>query len=393
MNHITDGVVRAAKIFLVVIAVLLPVESVLAVCTPGLATDSYIQHDLASSYCELCGVGPIRIRVSNPRSSDDLSDIVVTEDLRATGLTYVPGSTAFVGINVAAPAPFDPVVSGVNGSILTWTFPPAFVLQGQPGAGNQEEIEIRFQVRRNTGAGLNEEGLVSVNRNIEASVLFTPSCEPTIPYTDSDVDELPIRQPVPFVTKQGRNVDAGQGGYSDPVYGNENDDVMWRLRVENRGLANMQDLRLDDVMGTGNFDINYACPTTATALAVANNNGVAPGGSTCIAVAAGNSLPNFAVDDPFGNPGTDEPGAYVDAPANSQADIFLVGKITSSCVGPRTNTVSDVQWGCEVDAPDGGITVPATTGGSLPTYRVTDSAVLSNVATTSGRHQHVAAGG
>ena len=360
-----------------------PFNAALALCTPGLGVNSYIQHDLGASYCELCGVGEVRVRVSNLRGSgDNLGDIVVVENLGTSGLTYVPNSTSFVGFNISPPAPFEPVVSGINGRTLTWTFPSSFVLQGQPGVGNQEEIEIRYQVRRHVS--LNEEGLTLVNRTITASVQFTPSCEVTIPYTDSDTDELPIRQAVPYVTKQGRNVDAGQGGYSDPVYGNINDDVIWRIRVENRGLADMQDLRIDDVMGTGNFDINYACPTTATALAVANNNGVAPGGSTCITVAPGNSLPNFAVDDPFGNPGNDEPGAYVDAPANSQADIFLVGKITTSCVGPRTNTVSNVQWGCEVDAPDGGITVPATSGGSLPTYRVTDAAVLSNVATTSG---------
>jgi len=386
MNRITDGVVRAAKILLVAIGVLLPVESALAVCTPGLATDSYIRHDLASSYCELCGVGSIRIRISNPRSSDDLSAIVATEDLRATGLTYVPGSTTLVGFNVAAPAPFEPVVSGPNGSILTWTFAPAFVLQGQPGAGNQEEIEIRFQVRRNTVAGLNEEDLVTVNRNIEASVQFTPSCEPTIPYTDSDVDELPIRQPIPQVTKQGRNDDANQnsGSYSGTVYGHINDDVIWRIQVQNTGLAGLQDLRIDDVMGSGNFVINYVCPTEAAADAVTNNNGVAPGGSACIAVAPGNSIPDFAVDDPFGNPVNDEPGAYVDAPAGNSGFVWFVGKITDSCVGPRTNTVSDVQWGCEVDAPDGGISVPASSGGSVPGYSTTASAVLSTVVAPAG---------
>jgi len=363
---------------------LLPVSVAEAVCTPSLSGDSFIQHDLANSYCELCGVGEVRIRVRNPRgNNDDMSDIVVTEDLGVTGLTYVPGSTSFVGFNVAPPAPFEPVVSGVNGRTLTWTFPPGFVLEGSSGMGNQEEIEIRFQVRRH--ASLDEEGLVSVNRNVTASVEFTPSCEPTIPHTDSDTDELPIRQAVPFVTKQGRNRDAGQGGYSDPVYGHFGDDVLWRLRVENRGQAGMQDLRLDDSMlPADNFDVNYACPTTASALAVADANGTAPGGSPCVPIAPGNLLPDFAVDDPFGNPGNDQPGAFVDAPAGSQADIFLVGKIISNCVGPRTNTVTDVQWGCEVDAPDGGITVPATTGGSLPSFRTTDSAVLSNVSTPSG---------
>ncbi len=380
----TKGTARAARLCLVVFAILLPLDAALAVCTPSLSSNSYIQHDLTNSYCELCGIGQVHILVTNPRDSDDLSGIVVTENLGTSGLTYVPGSTVFVGTNVAAPASFEPVVSGTNGSILTWTFAPGFVLQGRPGGpGNKQGIEIRYQIRRAT-PGVNEEGLTLVNRTITAQVQFTPSCQVTIPYTDSDTGELPIRQPVPYVTKQGRNVDAGQGGYSDPVYGNENDDVIWRLRVENRGLANMQALILDDVMGTGNFNINYACPDETAALAVANNNGALPGGSPCIAVAPGNSLPNFSVNDPFGNPGNDEPGAYVDALAGSQADIFLVGKITNSCTGPRTNTVSNVQWGCQVDPPDGGITVPATTGGALPTYRVADSAVLSNVATISG---------
>ena len=46
--------------------------------------------------------------------------------------------------------------------------------------------------------------------------------------------------------------------------------------------------------------------------------------------------------------------------------------------------MSDVQWGCEVDAPDGGITVPASTGGSTPSYRTTHSATYSTVVTNSG---------
>ncbi len=382
----TKATAKAARLCLAAFALLLPFDSALAVCSPALSSNSFIQHDLAASYCELCGVGPVRVRVTNPRGNgDDLSNIVVVEDLRNSGLTYVPGSTTFVGINVAAPAAFNPVVSGPNGSILTWTFPPGFTLDGQPGgASNKEAIEIRYQVRRYTT--LNQEGLVTANRTFQGSVRFAPSCDVGTTYTDTDVDEMPIRQPVPRVTKLGRNTDAGQASnsYSGTVYGNINDDVIWRIQVQNQGLAALQDLRIDDVMGTGNFTINYICPNEATASAITSNNGIRPGGSPCLTAPANNSIPNFAVDDPFGTPSNDQPTTFIDAPASGSAFLYFVGKTTTSCVGPRTNTVSDVQWGCEVDAPDGGITVPASTGGSTPSYRTTHSATYSTVVTNAG---------
>lgn len=375
----TQGFEKAARLALAAFALLFPLQAAQAVCSPSLATDNFIQHVLASTYCELCGVGQIYVRVTNPRSGDDMSDIVVTEDLGTSGLTYVPNSTTFVGFNVAAPAPFEPVVSGANGRTLTWTFPAGFTLQGRPGVGNQEEIEIRFQVRRHSS--LNEEGLVTANRNATATVQFLPSCQAGT-HTDSDTDELPIRQPVPQVTKGGRNVDAGQGtgSFSEPHYGNIDDDVIWRVRVQNTGLAGMQDLRLDDVMGTGNFVINYRCPTEAAAAAVANNNGVAPGGTTCTAIPSGNSDLNLVVDPPYGQP----PDDIVDALAGGQADVFYVGKITTSCATERTNTASDVQWGCAVDTPAGGISTPASTGGVTPSFSTSANGRLRSLVPTSG---------
>jgi hypothetical protein len=66
---------------------------------------------------------------------------------------------------------------------------------------------------------------------------------------------------VPVVTKLGRNLDAGQGRtqYSDPVYGHETDDIIWQIRVQNTGTADLQDFTFDDVMDPGNYVINYVC--------------------------------------------------------------------------------------------------------------------------------------
>ena len=47
----------------------------------------FIQHDLTASYCELCGYGYITILISNPLDQIDLTDLVVIEDLRDSGLT------------------------------------------------------------------------------------------------------------------------------------------------------------------------------------------------------------------------------------------------------------------------------------------------------------------
>ncbi len=69
-------------------------------------------------------------------------------------------------------------------------------------------------------------------------------------------------------------MDAGQdeGEYRQTVYGNVKDDVIWRIQVQNDGTANLQDLRLDDMMESGNIDINYICPSIAAADEIADTN-------------------------------------------------------------------------------------------------------------------------
>ena len=94
-----------------------------------------IDHDFSVSFCELCEIGTVRIEIENPfRNNDDadFTDIVITEDLRASGLTYVPNSTQFTGNGVTAPPNVQPAVGGPNNSVLTWTLLGSYVLPTRP---------------------------------------------------------------------------------------------------------------------------------------------------------------------------------------------------------------------------------------------------------------------
>jgi len=320
-------------------------------CPANLATADIIEHDFSVSFCELCDTGTVRVVIENRYdASDDVdfSEIVVTEDLLLSGLTYVPGTTQFQASNVALPPLVEPVVSGANGSVLTWTLSDQYEMDAPRSnrPGNRPTLTIEFDVRRH--AALGDEGLVAANRRINAAVEFTPSCDAGYRHTDtSGQGELPLLEPEPQIIKTARNVDAGQdaGSYSDPVYGHENDDVIWRIQVVNNGAADLQDLRFSDTIDPGNFEIDYVCESESDADSVATGGG--SGG--CQPVGGVTELLDLSVADLFG-------GAtpYIVAPAGGSGFYFLVGRVTDSCSN-RTNTVFDVEWGCEIEAPPGGI--------------------------------------
>ncbi|MDO8988390.1 MAG: isopeptide-forming domain-containing fimbrial protein [Sideroxyarcus sp.] len=372
--HMVSGFAGSATRYisialLALLALVFPAAATAALVTTGCNDAPFsnvISHNLTFSYCELCGTGQVSILVANP-SNEVLENLSITENLGASGLTRVAGTTTYSVNGGAFNAGGDPAVSGANGEVLTWTAAqiPALtsIADWHNDVNPQPRIEIRFQVRRNTTL-FNEEGLVTASRLISATVNYSlNSCPAPGPYTASTgANTLPLREPVPVLSKLGRNADAAQGNYTGTVYGNINDDVIWRVRIHNNGNAALQDLKFNDLMTAGNFAIAYACPTEGAATALAANNGVLPGGSPC--VPATNTIANFAVDDPFGTPGNDQPASFVDASIGGDADIFLVGKITNSCNPNTTNTASGVEWGCEADAPDGGIT--ATSTGATP---------------------------
>jgi len=367
------------KILVITVGLLLPVVDALAApCDIKNNTPPFIEHDLtnnvntSASYCELCGYGYVTIVITNPYQGADMINMSVVEDLGSSGLVYDPTAPNPIryrmnGTPIAGPAP-----SGA-GSILTFNL-AGITLNSVNGNNNVGELTITFAVRRTSNA----EGLVSANRNIRASLTYNTIQGCAVTPENTGFDRLPLREPIPSVVKQGRNADANQGSgqYSNTVYGNINDDVIWRIQISNSGLAGLQDLKFDDLMQNGNFQINYACPTEAEAAAITNANGAGPVGN-CIN--ASNSINNFIVDDPFGNRALSFDGYEVDVTAGGTASIYLVGKITTSCISNKNNTVSNVQWGCEAQGPTGGISV--TSSGNSPG---SDSATLSSLVNNGG---------
>ncbi len=311
-------------------------------CATDPATFGPILSYSSSSYCELCGTGNIHIVLTNPDNSQPLTNLQVIEDLSGSGLEYVAGTTSINGSPTSSAN--DPSYTSADGA-LTWTSSQL------PDIPKSSSYEIVFQVRATTAGGKTDEDLVTALRQVNASVSFDFCTWGTTTQTLGP-NTIPLREPVPVLSKDGRNYDANQTGYTTTVYGHTTDDVIWRIGIANNGSADMQDVTFDDLMTAGNMSVNWACPDAASAQAVAANNGTPPGGSSC--VAASNSITSFAQNGFLGNP------AAVDVPKNGTGYVYLVGKVTGSC-NNETNTVSNVQWGCQTGTVgDGGITTTST---------------------------------
>ena len=96
----------AARVALALLAFAFPAHDVLAqVCPPG--GDIDITIDDGDSYCELCGVGQVRVRVGYADDDNSpITNIRISEDLSAPGLVPIPGTTVVdVGNGATPPAP------------------------------------------------------------------------------------------------------------------------------------------------------------------------------------------------------------------------------------------------------------------------------------------------
>jgi uncharacterized repeat protein (TIGR01451 family)/fimbrial isopeptide formation D2 family protein len=313
-------------------------------------------------YTELCGGGEITIRIIYPDLTANLTDLVITEDLGTSGMEYVDGSTSFSVRHGTAPSFANPTIIGNQ---LVWDLGNTYTLEARPDESSQDQfLLITFQLER-PDADLEE--LVSADLDVQASVDFSTTdevdpfaaCSCTI---GPSSQALTLYEPNPDVTKRGRNTDAGQGNWTQRVYGHDNDDVIWQVQVTNNGSADLQDLRFDDVMQSGSMDINYICPGLGDATAITDNDGVDPGGTDCLAFS--NPQNDYDVDEEF--------GAAINVVQGGSLYLYLVGKIdaTGSCeVGTRTNTVSDVQWGCRDDVSPADVAggISQTTDGQSPT--------------------------
>ncbi len=323
--------------------------------------DLQLEH-LDTSFCELCRDGTVELEVRNEGASD-LYDVVVTENLAGSGLEYVLGSTE---VFVEGTAGFVAVGdnAATNATQIVWDSTNIAAL-GQLLSeinGMPSEMTIRFRVR---SSDPNAENLVAANRNISASGDFNLFCgDPGLPLV-VDNFQVPLRQPQPQVEKLGRNFSARQtaADYADPVFGGTDDIVIWQVDVANSGVtssADLEDLLVNDTVAPGlNFTLQFVCPTEADAdaRAVALETLVAPA-DACIPY-----LPVLDVDDPFGNPGNDQPGTFIDAAAGSSAFVYYVGTIQNLCTNENNNV--DIQWGCESNSPPAGGINADGSGGAL----------------------------
>jgi large repetitive protein len=350
----------------------------------NVATFLQLSHDLNPliSFCELCGVGEVHVIVNN-QSSVPLTNIIITESLLASGLTYDTTGVTTVSIDGAAPvATGAPTVTGANNEILTWDQTDITQLAQLnsnifPVGASPRSLEIIFPVVR--APGFNEEGIITAVRDIQTSASFILSCDGSAQSVIAPAAELPIQQPLPQVIKLGRNTDAGQleADYSDPVFGHIDDDIIWRVEIQNlTGLADLQNVLLDDNITPGNFDINFVCDTPANAQLAAD--GTPPGLPNCYVPASTTVIPTQDFDDPFGNPGNDRvpPLIDIDVAENGSAFIYYVGRILGACTN-EINTGTVAFWGCEEDNQNGGtINVPASNGGVTPFVNLEDTAAL-----------------
>ena len=147
-----------------------------------------------------------------------------------------------------------------------------------PEARHQARVLVAALDAAATAVDAGERDRTEIERRANAEIAKAPLA--TIDYAElRDPDTL---EPAPEIIKTGRNLDAGQdsGSYSDPVYGHEDDDVIWRIEVRNNGLADLQDLKFSDAIAPGNFTISHVCDNEGDATSVATGGG--PGG--CLAV-------------------------------------------------------------------------------------------------------------
>ena len=347
--------------------------------------DLQLQHR-ASSFCELCRDGDVYLEVRNEGASD-LYGINITENLAGSGLEYVLGTAeVFVEGGIGFVPIADHLTTTATQIVWDSTVIPDLGQLFSDLNNIPSEMTIRFRVR---SSDPNPENLLAATRQITASADFNLFCgDPGLPAV-VDNFTVPLRQPVPQLTKYGRNVSAGQTasdyGAIPPtlaagdVPGGARDIVIWRLDVANIGDSDLEDLELSDIIdnlgNANNFDFDFICPTDADAAASMALGAVV---GNCQAIAGLSTV--LDVDDPFGNPDNDEPGAFVDVLQNDNGFVYIAGRIQSFCV--NNNNAGSIEWGCEVTGSPGGIN--ASTTGVPALASDSDTALLSTAVNPSG---------
>ena len=252
-----------------------------ASCPANLGTSSVIDHDFSASFCELCSVGTVRIEIENPfgPSEDaDMSDIVVTEDLLASGLSYVPNTTQFIGSGVSAPPVVEPVVTNGSSADLDPLRP---VRPAQPAAAATRGSPSSS---RSAATRESRRGLVNANRNIQAQLEFTPSCDLNFrQVTTGGFGELSRRGAAsPTSSSWAATSTPARAGPSTRTRSTATRTTTpsGASRSSTTGTVDLQDLRFDDNMQPGNFLIDWICDDEGDAESAGNGGVAAAAAST-----------------------------------------------------------------------------------------------------------------
>jgi len=310
-----------------------------------------LSHDLGDSFCELCKEGEIHLFVRNTGGLS-LTNIDIVEDLENSGLRLSTSTTTPVsciadeGPCTVAVQPTEIFPGTQNGSQITITPTNIPVLQNlfsafSTAANTPQEIEIIIRVERlpPTPATPNPlESIVIADLRVNASGTFGLFCDqfstspqPARLTAVPDRVTLPLRQPSPTIEKLGRNVTARQIGiWTETVFGGTDDEVIWRIDLSNLGDADLEDLKLDDVLtqlGTANnFAFHSLCPNETDADGSAASS--SPQGS-CQAINIPPPPPPQALPDPLTD--IDFGVTAVDIVQSGNQFIYLVGTILNQC--------------------------------------------------------------
>ncbi len=279
--------------------------------TPSLMT----ARNLTDAPTVLCSNGTIKLRFKNTGMTHNYN-LLVTQHLNASGLTYVPGTATLDGAPVS-----DPLESGTD---LIWTWD-----SGEPNhvpALEDMDVGVTHTLAFEVTSG--EE--FNASQTVGATITWQKPCEHTGVSRSSSASvadfSVPVDRPEITVDTTAWNQSAGQTSVdaANNVYGGQNDYLVFKVVVANSGDATAREMILFDSISNVNLlewddNASFSSPTAL----------------------------NGTGSDSFNIP---------DLGDSSSSTYYVRGRIQSACAN-TTNTAS-VEWGCPGEAPRGGLTTP-----------------------------------
>lgn len=207
---------------------------------PAFATliSSTFVKNSAGAAIALCESGTLELYVRNNGNTHNYN-IILTQRLQQTGFTYIPGSA-----RIGATPVNDPLVSGTD---LIWTYDssqPNYLAQLADMAP-QSEFTISFDVQTHEDFNIYQKIRPYAASWQKPYEYGGPNRTGT--YTGAEY-RVPILQPSIVLTVDGKNITAGDTGYTDNTTAVVGDTVEWRIRITNSGTAAARNVTLNNIL-------------------------------------------------------------------------------------------------------------------------------------------------